>query len=74
MFDLMSTLSVPLTKELEAKLEELVENGVGPNKSSVMRKALEKLAEDEAVERVLRAEREPSLRGDLRELVENSDL
>jgi len=34
-----------------------------------MRKALERFAEEEAVEAVLQAEREPVLRGDLRELV-----
>lgn len=65
----MTTLSVPLTKELEARLEELVRSGVGANKASVMRKALEKLAEDEAVNAVLRAEQEPTLQGDLRKLV-----
>lgn len=69
----MTTLSVPLTKELEARLEELVKSGVGPNKASVMRKALQKLAEDEAVNLLLEAEREVKegkiLRGDLDELV-----
>ena len=69
----MTTLSVPLTKELEARLEELVKSGVGPNKASVMRKALEKLAEDEAVNKVLQAEQElaegKGLEGDLMELV-----
>ena len=42
---------------------------MGSSRADVMRKALERLAEDEAVEAVLRAEREPVLRGDLRELM-----
>lgn len=54
----MSTISVPLTKEREAQLDNLVESGVAPNRAAVMRKALDKLAEDEAIEAVLRAERE----------------
>jgi len=69
----MTTLSVPLTKELETRLEELVKNGVGENKASVMRKALKRLAEEEAVERVLRAQREPTLYGDLDKLAEAID-
>lgn len=67
----MSTISVPLTKEGEAKLDELVKSGIAPSRAAVMRKALEKLAEDEAVEAVLRAEREPTLRGDIRKLLKN---
>jgi hypothetical protein len=38
-----------------------------------MRRGLEKLAEDEAVNAVLQAEREPVLRGDLDELLEKID-
>lgn len=66
----MSTLSVPLTSELEKRLDELVSQGVGPNKAAVMRRALERLAEEEAVNAVLRAEQEPTLHGDLDELAE----
>ncbi|OGZ09258.1 MAG: hypothetical protein A3D67_01280 [Candidatus Lloydbacteria bacterium RIFCSPHIGHO2_02_FULL_51_22] len=65
----MTTISVPLRKDNEAKLDELVRSGVGSSRADVMRKALERLAEDEAVEAVLRAEKEPTLRGDLRTLV-----
>lgn len=68
----MSTLSVPLTPELEKMIEHLVEMGVGANKADVARKAIERFAEDEAVNAVLRAEREISLgkglSGDLDEL------
>ncbi len=65
----MTTISVPLNDEQFHRLMHLVEQGVGANKADVLRKALDKLAEDEAVEAVLRAEREPTLHGDLDELV-----
>lgn len=64
----MSTISVPLTPELEEKMNSLIRSGVGANKADVMRKALDKLAEEEAINAVLRAEKEPILRGDLKEL------
>ena len=69
----MSTISVPLTKEREARLDNLVKNGVAPNRAAVMRKALDKLAEDEAIEAVLRAEREPIIRGDIRKVLMDLD-
>lgn len=65
----MTTISVPLHKKNEEKLDELVKSGAGSSRADVMRKALERFAEEEAVEAVLQAEREPVLRGDLRELV-----
>jgi Arc/MetJ-type ribon-helix-helix transcriptional regulator len=64
----MTTISVPLTANLIKILDELVSNGTATNKADAMRKALYKYAEDQAVERVLRAEREPRLEGDLDEL------
>ena len=67
----MSTVSVPLSKEGISRLDELVKNGIASNRAAVMRKALDKLAEDEAVEAVLRAEREPILRGDIRKLLKD---
>ena len=65
----MSTLSVPLNKNLEEIVNSFVKKGFAPNKAEVMRKALIFLAEEEAVRDVLRAEKEPILRGDLRELI-----
>jgi Arc/MetJ-type ribon-helix-helix transcriptional regulator len=65
----MSLLSVPITGELETALHRLLRAGVAPNKAEIMRTALRRLAEEEAVAAVLRAEREPTLRGDLRTLV-----
>ncbi|MBL7045782.1 MAG: hypothetical protein ISR99_02020 [Parcubacteria group bacterium] len=67
----MSTISVPLNKEGEARLDNLVASGVAPNRAAVMRKALDKLAEDEAIEAVFRAEREPTIRGDIRKLLKD---
>ena len=65
----MSTISVPLTSKLEASLDNLIKSGFGNNKAEVMRKALTRLTEDEAVATVLRAQQEPILRGDLRDLM-----
>ena len=64
----MSTLSVPLTPALEEKLLELVGSGYGSNKADVVRRAIKRVSEEEAVLAVLQAEKEVSLHGDLREL------
>ena len=65
----MSTLSVPLTPELEKSVNDLVASGYGSNKADVVRRALTVLSENEAVEAVLRATEEPILKGDLRDLM-----
>lgn len=64
----MSMLSVPLTPELEQKINRLVEDGVAPNKAELARKAIEFFAEQQAIEDVLKAQNEPNLKGDLDEL------
>lgn len=69
----MATISVPLSAELENRLDALVSDGVGSNRADVMRRALAKLAEDEAVNVVLRAQREPVIRGDIRDLLTQID-
>lgn len=65
----MSTISVPLNKSLEDSLDTLVREGVGSSRADVMRRGLVLLAEQEAVNAVLQAEREVAsgkvLRGDL---------
>lgn len=61
----MATLSVPLTKDLEEFIESQVRLGKLENKAAVVRRALRLLAEQEAVEAVLKADQEPSVRGDL---------
>ena len=64
----MSTISVPLTPKLEEAMNSLIKKGYGRNKADVMRRALEFLTEEEAVQAVLKAEKEPTLSGDLKEL------
>ncbi len=68
----MSTLSVPLPAFLEEFIKSMVDSGYAANKADVVRKALIKLREDEAVNSVLRAEQEgregKNLSGDLDEL------
>lgn len=68
----MSMLSVPLTPALEETIERLVKDGIAANKADLARKAIEYFAEQQAIEDVLRAERELKegklLRGDLDEL------
>ncbi|HLD20154.1 MAG TPA: type II toxin-antitoxin system ParD family antitoxin [Patescibacteria group bacterium] len=65
----MSTLSIPLTPQLETFIDEQVRLGRAANKADVVRKALRLLLEEEAVAQVLRAEKEPTLSGNLDELV-----
>lgn len=70
----MSTISVPLNSKLELSLDYLVKSGVaGDNRAAVMRRALERLSEDEAVSALLKSQQEVKegkiLRGDLRELL-----
>ena len=69
----MTTLSVPVSGELEKFIKRMVSEGKGANKADVIRRALRQYAENEAVESILRAEREfaqgKTLRGNLRQLV-----
>lgn len=67
----MTTLSVPLPAHLEEFVKKTAKQR-GSNKAAVVRHALELLAEEEAVQAVLKAEQELAegklLRGDLRKL------
>lgn len=65
----MSTLSVPLTPKLEEEINNMIKSGYAPTKSEVVRRAITRLAEEEAVQDVLKAMREPLLRGDLHDLM-----
>ena len=70
----MSTISVPLSKEGEERLDTLIRQGVGSSRADVMRKALDRLAEEQAIAVVLEAEKElhdgkKFLSGDLRKLL-----
>lgn len=68
----MTTLSVPLPSHLEELVSSLVKRGFAPNKAEVVRKALVLLAEEEALNAVLRSQKEARegkiLRGDLQEI------
>lgn len=65
----MSTISVPLPPELEAFINDQVKSGRAANKAHVVRYALQRLSEEEAIADILRAQQEPTVRGNLRELV-----
>ncbi len=64
----MSTLSVPISAQLEEFIKNQIKSGNATNKADVVRKALMKLREEQAINDVLEAMKEPTLRGDLREL------
>ncbi|MFZ2521991.1 MAG: hypothetical protein WAX44_02025 [Minisyncoccia bacterium] len=65
----MTTLSVPISGELEQFINKMVKEGKGSNKADVVRRALKSYAEEEAIDAVLKAQREPTLRGNLKELM-----
>ena len=65
----MSTISVPLTPDLEKFIDQMIKNGDAANKADVVRKALRRMSEEEAVNRILAAQKEPNLKGDLRDLM-----
>ncbi len=54
----MTTLSVPITSEQERFINNLVKSGKAANKAHVVRYALQRLAEEEAIASVLRAEQD----------------
>jgi Arc/MetJ-type ribon-helix-helix transcriptional regulator len=69
----MSTLSVPLPANLEEAITRLVNAGFAETKAEVVRKAIARLAEEEAVNVVLLSQKEARegklLEGDLKKLV-----
>ena len=68
----MTTLSVPISGDLEKFIDDMVKSGKGANKADVVRRAIREYRENEALENILQSEREfaagKGLRGDLREL------
>ncbi len=64
----MTTLSIPVSGDLEKFIEDMVKSGKGANKADVVRRALREYHENEVLEAVLKAQREPTLYGDLRQL------
>jgi putative addiction module CopG family antidote len=69
----MSTLSVPLTPQLEEFINDQIKSGRAANKADLVRRALKAMSEEEAVQAVLSAQKEiaegKGLHGDLRELM-----
>ncbi len=64
----MSTVSIPLSDEMLQGIRRVIDQGEGENVSDVVRKAIRRYLEEEAVNLVLRASGEPSLEGDLENL------
>ena len=65
----MTTLSIPVSGDLEKFIERMVKEGRGANKADVVRRALREYQENKVLETILKAEREPTLHGDLRDLM-----
>lgn len=68
----MTTLSVPLTPD-QAKFVEETTKLTGTTKADVMRQALKMYAEEMAVRKIILASNEPSLEGDLSDLMKQID-
>lgn len=64
----MSTVSVPLSEEMLKGLKALIRDGLAANMSDAIRQAVKLYLEEQAVNIVLKASKEPSLEGDLNEL------
>ena len=69
----MTTLSIPISGDLEKFIERMIKDGKGANKADVVRRALREYEENEVLNNILQAEKEiaegKGLRGDLRELM-----
>ncbi|MBI5645088.1 hypothetical protein HY970_03235 [Candidatus Kaiserbacteria bacterium] len=69
----MSTISVPISAEQEKFINDLVKSGKAANKAHAVRYAIQRLAEEEAIESVRRGIEDVRVgrvyRGDLRKLV-----
>ncbi len=68
----MSTISVPLSTELALILDREVKES-GSTRADIMRRALKLYAEEQAVQKVLLAAKEPTLKGDLDDLLAKID-
>ena len=69
----MSTISVPLDSKLESVLNNLIRSGFRENKAAIMREALTRLSDEEAVLALLKSQQEVKegkiFKGDLRKLL-----
>lgn len=71
----MTTLSVPIPAHMEEFIKRQIKEGRAANKADVVRRAITRLSEEEAVNAVLMSEQEARdgkiLSGDLREIVKH---
>lgn len=69
----MTTISVPINAMQEEFINSFIKRGLAPNKAVAIRRAINLLAEEEAVTSVLKAEQEllegKILRGDPRKIL-----
>lgn len=69
----MTTISVPISGELENFINKMIKSGKGSNKADVVRRALNEYIENDALETILKAENEFAqgkvFRGDLKEIM-----
>lgn len=69
----MTTLSIPVSESMEQFIKAQVKHGFASNKADVVRRAILRMQEEEAIASVLRAQEEVKsgkiLKGDLRELM-----
>ena len=69
----MTTLSIPISGELESFIDNMIKEGKGANKADVVRRALREYQENMAFETILQAEHEfkqgKVVRGDLSEIL-----
>mgnify|MGYP001560207241 CR=1 FL=1 len=64
----MSNISVPLPGDMLKAIKTLIKQGVAANMSEFVRHAIKTYLEEQAVQAVLRASKEPNLKGDLDKL------
>jgi Arc/MetJ-type ribon-helix-helix transcriptional regulator len=64
----MTTITIPISGEIEALIAHMLAQGLGANKADLVRRALKKMAEDQAVADVLEAQKQPRLKGKLRDI------
>ena len=55
----MTTVTVPLTDDLLQAIQQLIDRGIASNKADAIRKALKQYIEDQEVNDILMASKEP---------------
>ncbi len=69
----MTTISVPLPKELLKFIDDQIKAGVAENRSQAVRQALRKISEEKEIEEILKASKEARkgiyYEGDLKDIL-----